>query len=122
MADLSAWIIAAICIGGCLFIAGYNGFMAWSVYVKSEHAQSIGPVFGGLMGFIGLLIAPIGDWTGRLAYAWIPLLLDVGCLPYLTLFFWDMVRNRGPATEMTLEEYQRIRRSRQSKGSKSPDE
>lgn len=122
MADLPAWLFAAICLSGFLLFAGYNSFMAWSVYVKSEHAQSIGPVFGGLIGFVGLLIAPVGEWTDRLAYAWIPLLLDFGCVPYLAVLFWDMARNRRTDKEMTLEKYRQMRRSQKLEKGELSDE
>lgn len=112
MADILAWIFASFCLIGFLPFAGYNGFIAWSRIVRSRPSPSFAPIVGGCLGVGAVLAAPLGAWTDRLPYGLIPLVLDFGTLPYLVLFAWDCLRNRGPATEMTLEEYRARRRSR----------
>lgn len=47
-----------------------------------ERVPSLVPLVGGMAGAIGLTIAPMDELH---AYAWLPLLLDIGCGPYLVL-------------------------------------
>ncbi len=121
MADLSAWIFASLCLIGFLLFAAYNGFIAWCQFVSSEPAPPFGPVVGGCLGVGAILAAPLGAWTDRLPYVLIPLVLDFGALPYLALFARDCLRNRGPETEMTLEEYRERRRSKQAEENPTED-
>ncbi len=113
MADFPAWFFASLCLIGFLLFASYNGFIAWCQFVLSAPSPSFAPVFGGCLGVGAILAAPLGVWTDRLPYVLIPLVLDFGALPYVALFVWDCLRNRGPVNEMTLEEYREWRRSKQ---------
>ncbi len=121
MADLPAWIFASLCLIGFLLFAVYNGIVAWRQFVLSEPTPSFGPVLGGCLGVGAILAVPLGAWTDRLPYVLIPLALDFGTLPYLALFAWDCLRNRGPEKEMTLEEYRARRQSEQAEENPAED-
>ena len=68
-----------------LFQAVYNGWaLGWRQWVRGEvDGISPAPIIGGLAGFSGIMVAPIESFTTRLAFAWMPLVLDLGTLPYL---------------------------------------
>ncbi len=121
MADLPAWIFASLCLAVFLLFAGRNGSIAWCQFVLSEPARSFGPVVGGCLGVGAILATPLGAWTDRLPYVLIPLVLDFGTLPYLALFAWDCLRNRGPVTEMTAEEYRQRQRSKKAEENPAED-
>ncbi len=114
VADLPAWIFASLCLVGLLLFAGRNGYIAWCQFVLSEPASSFAPLAGGCLGVGAVLAAPLGAWSDRLPYTLIPLVLDFGALPYFALFAWDCLRNHGPETEMTAEEYRERQRSKRT--------
>ncbi|MEE8472164.1 MAG: hypothetical protein V3S82_03230 [Dehalococcoidia bacterium] len=65
-----------------LFQAVFNGWaLGWRQWVRGEvDGISPAPIIGGLAGFIGVLVAPIESIATRLAFAWMPLVLDLGTL------------------------------------------
>jgi hypothetical protein len=57
----------------------YNAVNFWATVVRKEESSSVLPIFGGLLAAIGIAILPVeGIWK----WAWIPLLLDWGGLPF----------------------------------------
>lgn len=94
MATAPDWIAALIAAGLFAAFAGYNARIAWLVHVARDWAPSYAPVFGGVAGLGAVLAVPLGSLGDRLPYGLIPLVLDVGCLPYLTAFFWMLLRDR----------------------------
>jgi len=81
--EIIRWVIAGM--AGCLFVflAGFS-FWCWFVQTRKTdepHVSSV-PILGGLFGFASVLVAPVGAIMRRLCFAWIPLLLDVGCVWY----------------------------------------
>ena len=94
MAAVSAWIAALIAGGFFVVFAGFNAWIVWQVYVAREHAPSFAPFFGGIAGLGAVLAMPLGSLSDRLPYCLIPLVLDAGCLPYLTAIVWVLFRDR----------------------------
>lgn len=85
MADIFAWFLTIVL---CLFFvlgAGANAhilFIAGRRPKEGGHTPSIIPLVPGLLGMVGCLSSP-ADWLRQ--WAWVPLILDVGCVPYLLL-------------------------------------
>lgn len=87
-------------------VALFAAFFAWSavanvyfVYLqlRNPHAPSVSPFVGGILGAIAVLVAPIATPEQRAIYALLPLLLDVGCVPFLLGFPWRAGVKRGHA-------------------------
>ena len=73
------WATGVICLGVFGYAAVANVvilYRAWFLNGKS----SLIPVVGGLFGMLGLLIMPSGK---LIWFAWVPLLMDIGCLPMI---------------------------------------
>lgn len=81
--EILFWIISILLISfGSLFIV----FNFW-IFVRStifrKHAPSVAPIIGGIITAVGIFLIPV---EGVYKFAWIPLILDVACVPYLLLF------------------------------------
>jgi hypothetical protein len=71
------WV--AFYIASCVFIAVSSANMVYTIlWALKRKRNSFVPVIGGLAGLIAMLIVPI---EGARKLAWIPLFVDVGCLP-----------------------------------------
>ncbi len=63
--------------------ATYNASIWWRRFIRLEKdVPTVGPFIGGISGGLAMLLCPI---LGTSDFAWIPLVLDVGCLPYFPL-------------------------------------
>ena len=60
----------------------------WLFYVKKQKVGSMIPFSGGISGVIGLAIL---DWKLALYWFWVPLLLDIGCLPMILAWCGHMI-------------------------------
>ena len=69
---------ATVLIFGCVLI-GFNLWIFWLTVIRKEPASSIAPIFGGLIAAIGIVTLPV---TGSWKWAWIPLVIDWGGLPF----------------------------------------
>jgi heme/copper-type cytochrome/quinol oxidase subunit 1 len=72
------WIIGIALLGLGAWISLANWVCVWN-WVTSGRRFSLLPLFGGSFAAVGLLVLPVGAW----AWAWIPLVLDLGCAPML---------------------------------------
>ena len=72
-------IISSLLFIGFVLLATFNAQSSIK-RDKGEHFPSIAPFFGGIMGCVALIIFPILPLS---KIAWLPLILDVGCVPYL---------------------------------------
>jgi len=63
----------------------YNAINFWTTVLRKEESSSVVPIAGGVIASIGVAIIPLdGIWK----WAWIPLMLDWGGLPfYLAVLF-----------------------------------
>ncbi len=78
-----AWyIVSAVLFVLFLYGAVFNALAFWNLIIKKRKFPSGVPFGSGILGAISLLVWP----EFRLArYAWIPLVADVGCVPYLCI-------------------------------------
>ncbi len=84
MNDALPWIAPALLGTIFLVVASVNAsvIIAAARGKEAERASSMMPVFGGVAGAIALASAP--NDTLR-SFVWLPLILDVGCVPYLAV-------------------------------------
>ncbi len=85
--EIVQWIIAGLCGLVFTFYAIVN---AWCLISRlwlpcKEHIPAA-YITGGLCGFMALLLVPIGTVSERMHYAWVPMVLDIGCLLFLVVF------------------------------------
>ncbi len=66
-----------------VWAAIFNWICAWKRYVRKVKAPSIGPIVGGVAGGASMIFFPLE--TVR-HYAWVPPLVDIGCVPYVIAF------------------------------------
>jgi hypothetical protein len=83
MMKILSWVVIAL---GMAVVA-----TNWSIPIKyytgrlkGRSASSI-PVIGGLMLSVGLYLSGI-EYLSK--YFWVPLFLDIGCLPMIFMFVW----------------------------------
>ena len=60
-------------------------YMVGQIRSRFEYGPSLLPFFGGIFGLVAIILMPVGELKQRLYWSWLPLLLDVGCLPYIVL-------------------------------------
>lgn len=77
-------------------LAIFNGWaLGWRQLVRGElEGISPAPIIGGLIGFVSILVMPIESIATRLAFAWMPLVLDLGTLPYLLVGLAHAIKDR----------------------------
>jgi hypothetical protein len=72
-------------VAGGAFIA-FNAMIFWETVVRKEHAPSVAPIFGGVLGAAGVALLPFPEtWK----WAWVPLVLDWGGLPLLIVAWYQ---------------------------------
>ena len=85
MAALLGWCVAALALVVGLWLSLMNWAVFWALYVRRVRAPSWTPLLGGLLISIAMLSAPL-PYLHR--WAFVPLLLDWGCLPGLAYTLW----------------------------------
>lgn len=81
--EIIRWVIGLPLLAYSLYSAGFNFrgmFILPRRLLPGERGPSPIIMIGGLFGMIGLLTLPLPELR---AWAWVPLVLDVGCLPLL---------------------------------------
>ena len=73
-----------------LLLAGINVVIEVNQW-RAPSNQSLAPIVGGIMGVFGAVILPV---DGILRYWWVPILVDIGCGPYLLLGLIQALRKR----------------------------
>jgi hypothetical protein len=80
--------IALVVVGG-VFIA-FNAMIFWLTVVCREEAPAVAPIIGGVIAGAGIALLPIaGSWQ----WAWVPLAVDWGGLPFF-LHAWVEGRSK----------------------------
>ena len=85
------WVLAGLLVAFFVLCAAINA----SLVLRSmrtrpdERVPSMIPIVGGLVGAAGFWIAPMAEIH---TYVWLPLLLDIGCGPYLALVGFALLR------------------------------
>ena len=82
-----AWLVSGVLalFGGWIIITNYWITISW--YRHRRHSSRI-PLLGGLCLMAGMLASPL---PGVTRYAWVPLVIDLGCLFTLVEFFYAVV-------------------------------
>jgi hypothetical protein len=87
------WILSVILLAIFGFFASVNIYFHWQRV--DDAGPSMLPVFGGLLGFVGVLLLPLGTLSDRLLFCWIPVVVDPGCGGHVLLnFITDLWRGR----------------------------
>ena len=95
MANPAQWVLAGILIAFFILVATVNAiYLVGQVRTRFEYGPSLLPFIGGLAGLGGVMLLPVGNWTDRLAWSWLPPLLDAGTLPYIAIGLFFSVRDR----------------------------
>ena len=83
------WLIAVPLLLIWLYFAVTNfRFLLENFRVGLNAGPAPVTIVGGLAGCLGLLLLPWGGFTDRLALLWVPLVLDLGSLPfYVSMLF-----------------------------------
>ncbi len=81
------WMLAVplLLIGVWIIVSGWVLVFQW--FIQKKHS-SITPLVGGLLTTLGLLLMPSGYRT----LWWMPLVVDVGCIPSLVLVLIHVLR------------------------------
>ncbi len=80
--EFARWILGGLCLVIFSLIALGNCAVAWNWFVHHKRG-SMFPVFGGLLGAIGVLLLPIENSS---QWWWLPPLLDLGCVPIVIIW------------------------------------
>jgi len=89
------WILFIFCTGIFLIAALFNAFVAWRIWFRRQpDGPSFAPILFGVIGSGAVLMAPFGTLAGRIPYAWLPLFLDCGCIPYITYGLWCSLKDK----------------------------
>lgn len=86
------WTTAiTLLVTGTVFIL-FNAVIFVQTVVRDKDAPSVAPVVGGIFAAAGIALLPLpGLWK----WAWVPLLVDWGGLPFLiTALFRRLIRSR----------------------------
>lgn len=80
--------IALCSLGGLIIVLNYGVALR---YLLRRQEGSLLPILGGLLACAGMLLYPSGMLR---PWAWIPLILDIGCLPMVFAALWAVIRGR----------------------------
>ena len=83
------WILSVALILFFVFAASVNLYIAWrELILRRFQGVSVIPLVGGLIGYAGMKICP-ASWLGSLA--WVALVIDYGCVPYLVFALGGLI-------------------------------
>jgi len=88
-AILGLVVVAAIFLLG-VWIIVFNYYVMYLGFVRKQHAPSPGPLVGGLFCFL-ILRSPFFHLH---YWAWLPLILDPGCVFLLGVFIYTAIASR----------------------------
>lgn len=97
MIDVLRWLLALPLLAISLFFILTNlRFLLLNFRVGLDAGPAPMTLIGGLAGSLGLLVLPYMTFADRLAVAWVPLVLDLGCLPfYLCMLALTLLQGLG---------------------------
>ena len=87
ISELLAWIASGVLalLGIWIIILNYSVVISWYLHRRS-HSRI--PLLGGLSLMAGMLASPLPTVA---RYAWVPLVIDLGCLHLLVTFLYVVV-------------------------------
>ena len=94
--DILRWIIAVpLLLISLYFIYTNLKFLFQNIQVGFNAGPAAFTLFGGLAGCLGIIIVPYMDIGDRLIYLWVPLVLDLGSIPFyasmIILAIWQHI-------------------------------
>ena len=97
MTEFLRWIIAIPLLAVSLYFILTNiRFLLENFRLGLNAGPAPMTIMGGLSGCLGLLILPYMEFTDRLALLWLPLILDLGSLPfYVSLLVLTICQGMG---------------------------
>jgi hypothetical protein len=103
--ELIRWGLAGLLALLSICVIGVNYSVAYLWLVRKEH-HSLAPLLGGVAGLLALLICPLNSTH---SWAWLPLVLDLGCAYSLCGFLYAVIvlkafskRQNGSAASVPL--------------------
>lgn len=92
--EVIRWVIAALLafMGGWVIVMNYACVVVW--LARRKHSSTV-PLFGGLFFAGAMLLCPL---PGVRTFAWLPLVVDIGCLPLLAqcMYSFGIQRKHKP--------------------------
>ena len=81
--DILRWLITLplLLVSGYFIITNLR-FLIITLRVGLDAGPAPVTIMGGLTGSLGLLIIPVMSFGERLSFFWLPLVLDIGSLPF----------------------------------------
>lgn len=81
--DILRWLVAIpLLLISTFFIITNIRFLVETIRLGLDAGPAPVTIMGGLSGCIGLLLLPVMGFSDRLSLLWIPLVLDLGSLPF----------------------------------------
>ena len=75
------WILCGALVSAFLIFSLFNAWVVCrEVVLKREIGLTFAPLMGGLTGLVALFVCPL---EGALTFFWVPLIVDLGTVPYL---------------------------------------
>jgi hypothetical protein len=91
--DIIRWVLAGLLAGTWLLIAGGHVLSLIGAAIRKGSTSFI-PVIGGVAGALSLLVCPL---PGSSYWAWLPPILDLGCIPMLiAMAYLSATQRRSP--------------------------
>lgn len=104
---LLVWILPAVGLAIFVFFAWLNAVMlfGWAKWVRDIREKggqvSVLPFVGGAIGALAMFNGPL-DWMR--VFFWLPLLLDVGCVPYIVMVLVAICVSGGAVARQPAQE------------------
>ena len=92
--DIIRWVLAGLLAAVWLLIAAGNLMSVIGATIR-KGSTSFGLFIGGIAGAVSLLICPLSG-TGR--WVWLPVLLDIGCIPAAVAMLYGCIAERRSKT------------------------
>ena len=92
MSGSMIFTIVFLLVGGVLTIMSWISLLRWQLLGIRSKSSGV-PILGGVFAAIGLYIMPV---QGVRQWCWIPLLVDVSCIPLIAyMIFVSMTRPKN---------------------------
>lgn len=88
--------ISLMTLGGIIIIMNLSLPVRYYILKKRDTSTSLIPLIGGMLSCGGMAISGIKEFN---QYAWVPLIVDLGCLPVVAILIWQWLKNRKSDTK-----------------------
>jgi len=87
------WVIAILMLVVSIYGITGNAVLMIKYWLRKSRGSLI-PLVAGISGCVGLLVLPV---DGAKKWCWIPLLVDLGCLPMLVTYIVFLLSGKRPS-------------------------